>query len=874
MKVTQAIDSYLTSRLNTHPGRDLIDRFLAAGGAASLEVQLNVRQGDGEAVAGRRNTYTDGITTWHNIRSPKNAHDNPEAVDYELCFPLEEHAEGIGATGWRWTDRQSLWCGFDVDSITGHAKGVGVTDEELARVCEAAKALPYVEVRRSTGGKGIHLYVCFDGIPTANHTEHAALARCVLGMMSSEVNFDFAGQIDACGQVMWLWHRKLTHDGLALLKPAPQVLTIADLPLNWRDHIEVVSRKRAKVKLSGVPDDFEAMASSRNAIPLDASHKAVIAALGETGCSTIWVEDHHLLQTHTVGLQELINDPESRQRLGLVGAFLTNSQGKDKGQPNCFLFPLSKGGWRVFRFSQGINETPTWTQDGNGWTTCYFNRLLDFDTACKINGGVKDPEAKTFVFTDSTCAVKAAEAVGQTITLPADWGGRTVSLKLSDGKIVCIVDRDKTDEKAIKGWVNKKTRWVREFDKRIESELDENEVQDHDEIVRTLITPGGESAGWVLHAQDKLWVRHNAGNVKLVLQNKGMSKLDAEVAMGGAICRHWRLINLPFREEYPGGRQWNMDSPQFVFKPSDTADQHPHWDMIYRHLGTNLDAPIKEAPWAIRMGIKSGAQYLLTWVACMFREPFEQLPYLFFFGDENCGKSMFHEALSEVLVTGGIVKAEKSLAKGNEFNGELANAILCVVEETNVAASPVAHGRIKEWITAKKINIRKMRTDAYTQANTTHWVQCANDQSFCPVYPGDSRITVIQVNDLLVDVPRQIMMQNLKEEASHFMHTLLNVELPPIECRLRLPVIETAAKLTSQEFNQSELEQFITENCHESGESILFKDFYDKFYEWLGEDQRRQWSRKRCAQKMPVKFAIKTGSSNKKYVPNLSFEPR
>ena len=94
---------------------------------------------------------------------------------------------------------------------------------------QAACALPYVEVRRSTGGGGIHLYVYFDdaGVPTANHTEHAALARCILGMMSAEVGFDFASAIDACGHVMWIYHRKMTAEnrGLEIIKPAAKRLS-------------------------------------------------------------------------------------------------------------------------------------------------------------------------------------------------------------------------------------------------------------------------------------------------------------------------------------------------------------------------------------------------------------------------------------------------------------------------------------------------------------------------------------------------------------------------------------------------------------------------------------------------------------------------
>lgn len=113
-------------------------------------------------------------------------HDSePTWEDFNVCYPFDLYAEGIGMTGWKWATGRSLWCGYDFDHISSHAKGIGLSDEDLQRVKDAACALPYVEVRRSTGGAGVHLYVYFDdeGIPTENHTEHAAVARCVLGMM-------------------------------------------------------------------------------------------------------------------------------------------------------------------------------------------------------------------------------------------------------------------------------------------------------------------------------------------------------------------------------------------------------------------------------------------------------------------------------------------------------------------------------------------------------------------------------------------------------------------------------------------------------------------------------------------------------------------
>jgi len=363
-KVSEALRAFLSAR-KTPANADLIDRW-----GVQMETQVNVAAGNGEPVGGKRSTWSNGTEEWFNIRIPRNANSEPSWGDYNLSFSFTEHAEGIGMTGWDWQARRSRWLAFDFDSLTGHAKGVGIKDEELEKVKQAAEALPYVEVRRSTGGSGIHLYVYFDeaGVPTANHTEHAALGRCILGMMSGQINFDFASQIDCCGGVMWVWHRKMSaeNEGLARIKAAVKVLSESDLPANWRDHIEVVTRKRAKVRVNEIAEDdldpFEALASSRKIIPLDDSHKAQIEALQRSGYTTLWVADHHLLQTHTKALEELLNGPEGKE-LGLVGVFATTSAGRNPGNPNCFLFPLNDGGWRVYRFSPGVAEADTWSQD-------------------------------------------------------------------------------------------------------------------------------------------------------------------------------------------------------------------------------------------------------------------------------------------------------------------------------------------------------------------------------------------------------------------------------------------------------------------------------------------------------------------------------
>lgn len=871
IKVSEALRSFLQAR-STPANHDLVDRW-----GIHVETQVNVAAGTGEPVAGKRATWSDGVNEWFNLRIPKNAATEPTWNDYTLSFPLDLHAEGIGCTGWDWQARCSLWEGFDFDALTSHARGIGIDDAELARVRTAAEALPYVEARRSTGGSGIHLYIYLDRIPTQNHTEHAALGRCLLGMMSNDTGFDFANQIDACGSVMWIWHKKMTTDnqGLSIIKPATKILTVADLPANWKSHIEVVTRRRTKIRINEVAEDdldpFEALTTSRKMVPLDDVHKAHIEALMRSGFTTLWITDHHLLQTHTCALQKI------EEELKIAGLFKTTSEGRHPESPNCFLFPLPNGGWRVYRFSPGISEADSWNQDGEGWTTCLFNKAPDLASLCKALGGIEDPDQSGFVFRSVSQVREVAKILGQEVQLDDQFDGREILLKAhKDGRLIIQIKREKGDV-PLDNWLEKKNKWVRIFDVKTAPE-DELDKSIYDNLVRALKTPAKEGAGFVLHEGGE-WVRQTDNRIKLTLQGMGNDKTACEETMGMAIAKTWKLVNLPFQPEYPGGRQWNLDAPQFRFLPADLSEevpQHVHWDMIFEHVGADLTPAIRESAMAAACNIKTGAEYLRAWVACAFRDPFEPLPYLFLFGPENSGKSIFHEALA-TLVTKGVVSADRALSNNSDFNGELAGAIICYVEEKDLSQSKHASARIKEWVTARMLPIRKMRMDAYLQPNTTHWLQCANKQENCPIFPGDTRITVIYVEDLLPEqeVPKKEMLTHLEAEAPHFMHTLLTMQLPPVKGRLRLPVISTANKLHSEEMSKDALEQFISEFCVKTlGAKLPYKDFYERFFEWVPAEEKHLWPRNMIQRRLPIGHLLIMGHGGLRYVSCLQWKEK
>lgn len=884
--VTQGIVDFLKARREKHSGQDLLDRYLEHG--TNMETQVNVAAGDGEPVHGKRATWTDGLEEWWNLRIPKGSYDEPFFKDYYLSWALEEHAEGIGSTGWDWKERCSRWLGFDFDALTGHAKGVGIDDEALVAVQKAAEALPFVEVRKSTGGKGIHLYVYTDAIPTENHTEHAALARCILGMMSENTGFNFASKIDCCGGVMWIWHKKMTPEnlGLVLVKPSEKVLKLEDLPSNWKDHIEVVRGKRNKVKVDGIRDDdmdpFDKLASARRIIDLDDTHKAIIDELARSGYSTVWIPDHHLVQTHSCALQKLMTDEDINKELKLKGFYSTSSEGSDRASPNCFMFPLPKGSFRVFRFSPGVSEDSTWQQDGEGWTTCYFNHEPDLKTAARALGGAELSDGKGFQFEHAKDAIEVASALGENIEIEEKFQHREAIVRPNkDGRLVVRVEKTTDEARPKGGWAKVKGGfWEKVFEVQTAPIEDDMGADEFDDRLRTLLTPMSESAGWYVQGTNGRWQRRPQGECKHWLQSQGCAKPEAEIVLGNCVDKPWDLVSSPFMAEYPGGRKWNYNAPQFKFKDAEIAHDeepfHPHWDMIFQHCFCDLDAELKNLQWAKDANIRTGYQYGLTWAACCFRAPFEPLPFLFFFGNQDSGKSILHEALA-LLVTGGIVSADRALTNSNQFNGELANGVLAVIEEKNISGSSTAYARIKEWSTAKTLWIRKMRMDAYPQPNTLHFMMMSNSQDSCPVDSDDTRIMVIEVLDLLPEilVPKSILLKALEDEARAFMYTLNHLQLPEVHGRLRLPLVDTEKRQQSKEMSRNQLEVFIRDICcHAPGEKVTFTKFYEKFVAWLDPEDRFEWSKQKVSRSLPSDTPSGAlGGNNKRFVGNISFEP-
>jgi hypothetical protein len=841
---TQAIKNFLRHKARL----ELADLYHPA-----MEVQVMVKQGNGERTEGeyegkRWTGWTDGLYVWKSFRIPYNAKSNPTYNDSEIKFDLSVHCEAIGLTGWDFVNKKSRYVSFDFDAIVGHKEThtAKLTDEQLKEICDFAINIPWVTVRKSTSGNGLHLYVFLDGVETANHIEHQAIGRSILGKMSALVGYDFDSKVDNCGGNIWIWHDKfeaaggLLGPGLKLLK---QGTILRDIPANWKDHIKVTSgsRKQSLPDFVETPETFTELCAQRAKVPLDVDHKRVIKFLEDHHQKDWWWDsDNWMLVCHTLDLQE------AHKKLDLKGIFQTKSTGSSV--QNCFCFPNRRGVWSVRRHTQGVQEADSWDQDGSGWTRCYFNREPDLTIASKLNGGAENDRG-VFVFRETETAIQAAASLGAHVELPNFMMGRQAQLRPhKDGRLIFEIEHADTDNtEKMHGWIKTKRGGLWQKVLTIQTPPHyEQEVSSYEDIVRHLVVESGKDAGWVIKS-DGNWCDERLEHIKCVLVALGVQKQDLITVLGSSILRRWTLVNRPFMDEYPGDRKWNRDAAQFAFAPSANTDslKYDEWTQVLKHCGSGLDNEIKNHVWCKSNGLLCGGDYIKLWIAYMFQKPLEQLPYLFFYGPEGSGKSILHEAI-ELLVTRGVQRADAALISPSGFNGELEGAILCVVEETDLRQGKgAALNRIKDWVTSKSLPIHRKNGTPYTIPNSTHWLQDANDPGYCPVFPGDTRIVMAYVEAIEESkkITKVSLLSKLKKQAPDFLAAILNLDLPEPYERLNIPIIVTAEKKQAQTANRTILEEFLSDCAFPiDGECVKMSELHDKLIEWLPPSLVNEWS--------------------------------
>jgi hypothetical protein len=463
--------------------------------------------------------------------------------------------------------------------------------------------------------------------------------------------------------------------------------------------------------------------------------------------------------------------------------------------------------------------------------TALPERAQTLTDAAERHGGAELSDDEGFQFKSLIDAAQTADELGADIlgSAPEEFRGRTATLRPGKhDRLVCELLRE--DGEVLPGWVPHKTRklWIKVFRSKCDQRSVAEQLAPVDRVLRHVVSPGG-SGTWFYLSDSGDWTPCREG-FKILCFLKAHDIQDERLAAGLAVRHPWLKVNLPFQPEFPGNRKWNRDAARLQHVPK--PGSHPHWDLILQHVGRGLDSAIASHDWGQRHGI-TGAGFILRWFASVIRHPHDPLPYLALVGEQNGGKSIVHEAFREIVIAPDdvVVLADRSLTSG--FNGELERAVIAVVEETDLSRdAAAAYNRIKEWVTGRHLAIRRLYCDQYAVANTTHWIQCANSVKHLPIFPGDTRITVVHVLAVENEIPKGVLLQRLREEASQFTHTLMTIPIPPTDGRLRLPCITTATK-TQAIFDQNPVAHFVEDACLLSPEASVDKSaLFEEWQRW------------------------------------------
>jgi len=511
-------------------------------------------------------------------------------------------------------------------------------------------------------------------------------------------------------------------------------------------------------------------------------------------------------------------------------------------------------------------EHHLWGSDRGGWTYCRFDSPCDLSTAARLHKGSEDDRGR-YVFRTLIHAVAALQELDIFLETCPELASRSTTVYVKQNtKVVLEIGKEPRDPKWIEGWAPKnKFTWQHIIHLEIDAGPDENK-EAPDSIVKYVISDMHE-VGYALRTQQG-WVFTRSTTTQKYLTGMHTNK-EAIIMLAQAIGLPWKIVSKPFQPEFPGNREWNLGAAQLRCMPRE--GEHPNWDRIFDHLGQDLDGALSENPWAVKHGVLSGADWLRMWVAFVLRFPEKRLPYIFLYSQmQNTGKSILHEAISHCLVERGVVMADTALSTG--FNGEIKNAVICIVEEKNLKYSKDAYNKIKNWTTAPRISIHIKNMTPYDQTNYTHWIQTGNRLDECPIAKGDTRIVLIHTQVLEEDIPKTAFLSSLKEEAPAILYTLMNLFLPESEGRMALPTVTTALKAEQMDANQSELEKWLKLHIHVcNGSSLPLYQVWQAFLQDLPDRRRGYWPEAHFRRMLPD-WLIRAQVSGTFSILNYTFE--
>jgi len=645
-----------------------------------------------------------------------------------------------------------------------------------------------------------------------------------------DAGFDLSDKVDCYGAIGWIWStRAIGNKGFEMLKQATRDLKADEID-DWTKI--PAKRMRHRPRIVAYDEDGGEITGNNilgleNEVILDKDHKRILKALEAKEFNFNYVAEHNLFHTHTTALAQV------HKELSLKGPYITATSGSTLC--NCFIRAMAGGGFGVFRFGQGTLEHQLWDHSGKT-TRCTYNQAMPPHKVIPKMGGEWISENKCYEFEHHQDLTKCVDLLGNKRPLKL-IDDRYYQLHINGRGMVirCKCEAEETPADC-EGWER-----VKGYYKKILSRLEEvNEdsiLHEVDQLVR-YIKRKRHPVSYAKHDPDG-WSYAVSSEAKRFLVYK-VGARNAELYMGTANANPWQQVCDPFMPEDLEGRRWNADSARLAAQCANKPGPHPSWDMILKHTGQSLDEPLLNNAEMQKYGICTGQDYLRAWIACLIRYPKSPLPYLFFVGPENSGKSSVHEALRKCIEE-GVVHGGTAMTSASGFNGEFSGKVLATIDETDLSKAEGLSSKIKFWTNATHIPIHIKGQQPFDAENTMHFMQSGNSVEVCVIPYGDTRMMVFWVPPFPgIEVPKEVLMERCLEELPNFLYTLGTLQLPPLTERTRLPVISTEIKTEIMQSGEPTSIEFIKVTYHDvPGYTVKVSEAYDAYKKWCVSENKK-----------------------------------
>ncbi len=215
-----------------------------------------------------------------------------------------------------------------------------LSPEEIEKLVNDLKAIPYIYVRRSKSGTGLHVLVPLATPIATDKPRPYALAMVNL-IAETIPGFNTKRVVDVYGGQLFLHAPNPGQNGFENLQ-SPTELFSGELKPAY-----------PVLKSNFVPLE-----------KLEPEHQDIIVWL-QSNAKRQFSFAEQTYHGHTSDLQRC------HQELGLKGSFQTRATGTGESNSNCWLLPISGGAFVVGRWGSKCEDG---SADHNGYSSCYLNR--------------------------------------------------------------------------------------------------------------------------------------------------------------------------------------------------------------------------------------------------------------------------------------------------------------------------------------------------------------------------------------------------------------------------------------------------------------------------------------------------------------------